>query len=82
MHAFMSFVGSIGTLVAESGLSDVLSSVCAGVAKMLSGKKFPQNVCALRFLAEEVLHYVIECNYASAEDLIKTWKKEPVIARQ
>ena len=51
----MSFVGAIGSLLAESGLSDILSEVFGGVPKMLSGKKFPQNVRALRMLAEEVL---------------------------
>ncbi|KAJ8351728.1 hypothetical protein SKAU_G00232040 [Synaphobranchus kaupii] len=53
MHALMSFVGAIGSLMAESGLSSVLSEVFGGVAKMLSGKKFPQIVRALRMMAEE-----------------------------
>ena len=48
MHALMSFVGAIGSLMAESGLSSVLSEVFGGVAKMLNGKKFPENVRALR----------------------------------
>lgn len=52
MHALMSFVGA---LMAESGLSDVLLEVFGGASKMLSGKKFPQNVRALRMLTEEVL---------------------------
>jgi hypothetical protein len=67
----MSFVGAVGTLMAESGLSDVLSAVFGGVPKMLSGKKFPQNVRALRMLSEEVLRQIFECaDLASAEDLM------------
>ena len=68
MYALKSFVGSIGTLMAESGLSEVLSSVFAGVPKMLSGKQFSQNVRALRLLAEEVLRFVYECNYSSSDE--------------
>lgn len=43
----MSFVGSTGSLMAESGLADVMSAVFGGVQRMLSGQKFPQNVSAL-----------------------------------
>ena len=55
MHALMSFAGDVGSLMAESGLSDILSEVFGGVPKMLSGKKFPQNVRAPRMMAEEVV---------------------------
>ena len=40
MHSLLSFVGSIGTLTADTGLSDIMSSVFGGVSKMLTGKKF------------------------------------------
>ena len=60
MHTLMSFVGSIGTLMANSGLSEILESTFGGVNKMLTGKKYPQNVRALRMLAEEVLRPLIE----------------------
>jgi hypothetical protein len=40
--------------MAETGLADVLSAVFGGVAKMLTGKKFPQNVRAMRLVAEAV----------------------------
>ena len=53
-HALMSFVGAIGSLMTESGLSDVLSEVFRGVPKMLSGKKLTENVHALWMMAEEV----------------------------
>ncbi len=72
MHALMSFVGSIGTLMAESGLSEVLGDVFGGVSKMLTGKKFPQNVRAIRFVAEELIRGIFERNpLASHEDLMK-----------
>lgn len=60
MHCLMSFVGSIGSLMAESGLAEIMSAVFGGVPKMLSGKKFPQNVRALRIVAEEVLRHIFE----------------------
>ena len=47
MNSLMSFIGSLGTLMADTGLSDIMSSVFDGVSKMLTGKKFPQNIRAL-----------------------------------
>ena len=55
MHRLMSFIGSIGSLMAGSGLFELLESTFAGVQKMMSGKKFPQNVRALRIVTEELL---------------------------
>ena len=56
----MSFIGSIGTLMADTSLSDIMSSVFGGVSKMLTGKKFPQNVRALRMVTEEALRRIIQ----------------------
>ena len=50
MHWLMSFVGCIGKLMENSGMEKVLSAAFAGVPKMLTGKKFPMNVRALRLL--------------------------------
>ena len=47
MHFLMSFVDSVGTLMSNSGLEELLSSAFGGVNKMLTGKNFPQNVQAL-----------------------------------
>ena len=59
--------------MAESGLSDILSEVFGGVPKMLSGKKFPQNVRALRNMAEDVVRGLfIDHNFENNEDLIKS----------
>ena len=60
MHCLMSFVGAVGALMAGSGLEDVLKSTFAGVPKLLSGKKFPENIRALRIVVEEVLRPVLD----------------------
>ena len=59
MHTLMSFIGSIGSLMAESGLYELLDSTFAGVQKMMIGKKFPQNMRALRIVAEELLRPIL-----------------------
>ena len=55
----MSFVGAIGMLMAETGLAHILESVFGGVEKMLTGKKFPMNMRAMRMVAEELLRDVV-----------------------
>ena len=71
MHTLMSFVGSVGTLMAETGLTDVMEAAFAGTGKMLTGKKFPQNVRALRMVVEELLRRTIEGNnFQSMHDLM------------
>ena len=59
MHTLMSFAGSVGTLMADSGFENILQAAFGGVAKMLSGKNFPQNMRALRLVAEELLRDII-----------------------
>ena len=51
----ISFAGAVGTLMCNSGLEEILQSAFGGVPKMLSGKRFPQNVRALRMVVEELL---------------------------
>lgn len=60
MHFLMSFVGCVGVLMTNSGLDDILKFAFGGVHHMLQGKKFPQNVRALRLAMEEVLSQVVE----------------------
>ena len=48
----MSFYGSIGKLMMDSDLREILKHAFSGVEKMLSGEKFPQNVRAFRLLME------------------------------
>ena len=55
MHTLMNFVAAIGTLMSNSGLSDILSSSFAGVARMLTGKKYPQCLRAFRMVVEVIL---------------------------
>ena len=55
MHLLMSYCGCIGTLMADTGIEEILRASFGGVLRMLSGKKFPQNVRALRLLVEELL---------------------------
>ena len=54
MHWLMSFVGSIGKLMKNSGLERLMKASFAGVEKMLIGKKFPMNVRALRIVVVEL----------------------------
>ncbi len=49
MHMLMSFVGCVGVLMADSSLEDVRKSSFGSVSQMLTGKRFPQNVRALRW---------------------------------
>ena len=51
----MSFCGSVGKLMIDSGLTEILKHAFGGIEKMLSGKKYPQNVGAFRLLTEELL---------------------------
>lgn len=54
MHFLMDFVGCVGSLMAENGTKAILASTFGSVDKMLSCKKYLQNVRALRLLTEEV----------------------------
>ena len=72
MHTLMNFVGAVGTLMTDSGLEDILQTAFGGVAKMLSGKKFPQNIRALRLVVEELLRGIIdETGSTCYSDLMK-----------
>ena len=72
MHLLMDFVACIGTLTTDCGLKEVLGTTFGSVEKMLSGKKYPQNVRALRLLVEELLRPVLESEtITSMEDLEK-----------
>ena len=59
MHFLMSYCSCIGLLMSASGFEEVLVSTFGGVKKMLTGKKFPNNVRAFRLLTEEVLRSVL-----------------------
>ena len=56
----MSFIGCIETLMANSGLEEILNKTFSGVKKILNGKKFPMNLRALRMVVEELLQNDIQ----------------------
>jgi len=60
MHFIMNFIGCVGSLMAETGLSDIMECAFGGVGHMLSGKKYPQNFRALRMVTEELLRPIIQ----------------------
>ena len=71
MHLLMSFIGAIGNLMAESGLVEIMEYVFGGVSKMISGKKFPQNMRAMRLVMEELVRDIIIKNgFMTYESLI------------
>ena len=77
----MSFSGAVGTLMQGSGLSEVLESTFAGVTKMLIGKKFPQNIRAMRLVFEELLRSTMSnCSVTSMEELLTRLTKLQVKA--
>ena len=61
MHMLMSFAGTVDILMAGSGLQELLQSTFAGVHKLFNGKKFLQNVLALRIVAEKILRSILKC---------------------
>ena len=68
MHLLLSYVGCIGSLMAGSGIVEVLSEAFGGVLKILTGKKYPENVRALRMLVEEILRPLFDQNNLECMD--------------
>ena len=68
MHLLMSYCGSIGTLMADTGIVDILSVPFGGVLKMMTGKKYPQNVRAFRMLVEELLRTIFKNHDIDSKD--------------
>ena len=56
----MSLIGSVGALMAGSGLKEILSSAFAGSDKMLQGKKFHMNLGTFTFVVTELLKGHVE----------------------
>ena len=46
MNTLMSFVGCVGTLLAESRLQEIMKSTLGGVSKILNSKRVSQNIGA------------------------------------
>ena len=60
MHFRISYVGSIGLLIAGTGIKTILEKAFGRVSKMLTRKRYPQNLRALRTLVEEVLRLLLK----------------------
>ena len=60
MNFLVSFVGAIGHLMTETDPEDIIKNAFGSFPKILTGKKFPQNVRALRIVTEEVLRKLVE----------------------
>lgn len=54
----------------NSGLEEVMKIAFAGVGRMLTGKKFPQNFRALRIVTEELLWNTVQ-GLESHEDIMQ-----------
>ena len=54
----MSYCGSIGTLMAGTGIQEILSIAFGGVLKMLTRKKYPQIVGAFRTYTKSTLNHI------------------------
>ena len=76
----MSFVGCIGVLMANTGLAEVLKAAFGRVARMLTGKNFPQNVRALRMLCEELLRDILQ-DADTFDDLLQLLERRAVQSR-
>ena len=74
MHTLMSCVGSVGALMGNRGLEEVLKAAFGGVTRMLTGKNFPQNTGALRMVAQEWLQPIIS-RAESQKDLMSILEK-------
>ena len=73
MRLLMSYCGCIGTLMADTGILEILSVAFRGVLKMLSGNRLPQNVRALRMLVEELLRHLFGKNsFHDMDDLLRS----------
>ena len=59
MHLLMPFVGCIGNLMENTGLSNILKAAFGGIDKLLLGKNFPNNIRALCMAVEQILKPVL-----------------------
>ena len=66
MHLLMSYCGSVGTLLVRTGIQEILTTAFVGALKMLTGKKYQQNVRAFRMLVEELLRPIFAKHHPEA----------------
>ena len=71
MHTIMDCIGAVGSLMQETGLEEIMETGFGGVAKILSGKKYPQNMRALQIIVEELLHdFILQENIENYSQLM------------
>ena len=81
MHMLMSFIGCVGVLMTNTGLEEVMCKAFAGVKKMLTGKKFPQNMRALQLVAEECIRDVVTNRYEESNSVIEILEQRAKVSR-
>lgn len=59
MHLLMSFLGSIGAVMADNELREILAEIFNGVDKIIVGKKFVMDLGALRMMVNEIVWQVV-----------------------
>ena len=59
MHLLMSFLGSIGAVMADNELREILAEIFNGVDKIIVGKKFVMDLWALRMMVNEIVWQVV-----------------------
>ena len=73
MHILMNYIGCIGSLMADTGMQEVLEKVFGSVLKVLTGKKCPQCARALRLLVEELLHPILRDERMDFHDMLQEY---------
>lgn len=59
MHLLMSFLGSIGAVMADNELREILAEIFNGVDKIIVGKKFVMDLGALRMMVNKKVWQVV-----------------------
>ena len=62
MYVLVDYVSCAGTLMSGSGLTSILCGTFESLENMLEGKKYPQNICALCLLTEQITKSINEPN--------------------
>ena len=78
----MSFVGCIGNLMENTGLSNILKAAFGGAGKMFLGNNFPNTIRALRMPVKEILKPVLlDCVLQTFDDLVNFLESLPKVVK-
>ena len=77
MHMLMNFIHAVCVLLSPA-IKPILASTFGSVDRMIKGKKYPQNMRALRIIAEEMLCSILDNNpdILTMDQLIKHLDEE------